>query len=137
MKQQIITIAAITLIALTVSTAQTIPPTEQTKTSRIAANLAIALRSGNTGAIESALRMTAMLRLRFPGADLAALTDAVEGVRERNASGTTRYKAYVVLSFLENPSWYAEEQEIVNANEENFFPAAARRMQHQLLSVNN
>ncbi len=136
MKQQIITIAAITLIALTVSTAQTIPSTEQTKTSRIAANLVTALRSGNTGVTESALRMTALMRLRYPAADLSALADAVEEIREKNASGTTRYKAYITLSFFENPSWYADVREVVHADEMSFFPAASQRMQHQLLSVN-
>ncbi|NUN68606.1 MAG: hypothetical protein HUU02_02735 [Bacteroidetes bacterium] len=136
MKQQIITIAAIALIALTAAHAQTNPSTEQTKSIRIAGNLVNALRSGNTGAVESALRMTALLRLRYPAADLTVLTEEVETVRENHPSGTTRYKAYVVLSFLENPSWYAEERDVLDADEAGFFHAAARRMQHQLLSVN-
>lgn len=136
MKQQIITIAAITLFAVAFTSAQTIPSAERSKFNRITNNLVSALRSGNTGVIESALRMTALMRLRYPDADLSVLGDAVEEIREKNASGTTRYKAYITLSFFENPSWYAGVLEVVNADETRFFPAASQRMQHQLLSVN-
>jgi hypothetical protein len=137
MKQQIITIAAITLFAISITNAQSTVPAENTKIHRITKNLVTALRSGNAGAVESALRMTALTRLRYPAADMSELTEAVEEIREKNSSGTTRYKAYITLSFFENPSWYADVHEVVHADEVSFFPAASQRMQHELLSMNN
>ena len=99
-------------------------------------NLYSALHSENAGVIVSALRITALLKMRYPGADVSSLVETIDEIRTSHPSGTMRYKAYVVLSVCENPEWYSNEHAIVTANDESFFRATSERLQKQLLSEN-
>ncbi|MDP1678115.1 MAG: hypothetical protein Q8L88_14765 [Bacteroidota bacterium] len=110
--------------------------TEDQKVAFATKNLLIGLRSTNLGVIESAIRVTAQMKMRYVAADVSKLVKEMNTVWQKHPSGTIRYKAYIAMSICENPEWYANENSIVTANEENFFQAASVHMQKHLLSVN-
>lgn len=139
MKQYFVTAAAVILIAVQFTAAQ-IPQERATPNNKqitmAAKNLLNGLRSGNTGVIESCMRLTAQMRMRFPEADVNPLVEVIYGIRERYPSGATRYKAHIALSICENPGWFVTRPEVTGANEETFYRAASVRLQEQLLSAN-
>jgi hypothetical protein len=139
MKQTIAIAAIIVLIAVQITAAQSPAvklSTEEKKVAFAAKNLLNGLNSNNTGVVESAMRLTAQLTMRYPATDVNNLVDAINTIWLTHPNGSTRYKAYIALSICQNPEWYAGETAIVTANEETFFRAASVRLQAQLLSVN-
>lgn len=138
MKQQIAIAAAIVMIAIQITSAQQPQQkltTEEKKVAFVTKNLLAGLKTGNPGVMESAMRLTAQLTMKYPSADVNQLVDAVNTIWQTHPSGSTRYKAYITLSICENPQWFAGDPTIVNANEENFFRSASERLQSQLLST--
>lgn len=138
MKQYFVT-AAVILIAVQFTAAQ-IPQTRVTPNEKqitfATKNLLNGLRSGNTGVIESCMRLTAQMKMRFPESDVNGLVEVINEIRERYPSGATRYKAHIALSICENPGWFITRPEVTGANEETFYRAASVRLQEQLLSAN-
>jgi hypothetical protein len=139
MKKQIAIAAAVLFFAVQITAAQTPAvklSTEEKRVAFAAKNLLNGLQSGNTGVIESAMRLTALMTMRYPAADVNNLVEAINTISMTHPNGSTRYKAYITLSICQNPEWYAGETSIIGADEENFFRAASARLQTQLLSVN-
>ncbi len=100
-------------------------------------NLLCGLHSTNPGLVESAMRITAQMTLKYQSADMSALSNALNTIWQSNPSGAMRYKAYIAMSICENPEWYRNDSTITGANEETFFFSASARMRQQLLSDNN
>lgn len=98
-------------------------------------NLAAAFQTGNPGIIESAARLTAVMKMRNPETDVTALTGIMEKISNTHPSGCTRYKMYVALHICSNPEWYANELTAGSADQDSFFRTAATRMQEKLLSA--
>ncbi|MFA6455869.1 MAG: hypothetical protein WCW40_03525 [Bacteroidota bacterium] len=139
MKSRIAVIAALAIF--TVHFAASTEPTKKFNTEEklihfATTNLRTALHSSNPGLIESAMRITSLMKMRYPNADVSELVSTINDIRTSHPSGTTRYKAYIALSICENPEWYSNDHNIVSANEESFFRAASERLQEQLLSDN-
>jgi len=111
-------------------------PTEEKKITYAIKNLHSGLHTNNPGVIESAMRVTAQIKMRFPAVEVSELVDAINDVWLKNPSGSTRYKAYIALSVIKNPEWYVNEFEITTATDETFFKAASVRMQEELLTTN-
>ena len=139
MKTRKALIAVIAMMAIQFTAAQGTAKrfdTEEKKILFATKNLLNALHTANTGVIESAMRITAQMKIRYPATDVSGLTTVMNNVWQNHPSGTTRYKAYLAISICENPEWYSEEKNITTANEDNFFQIASVRMQEQLLSAN-
>ena len=139
MKTRIVLIAIIAVLAIQFTVAQ-VPAkkfiTEEQKIAFATKNLLKALGTANIGVIESAMRITAQMKMQHPTADVSELVNVMNTVWQKHPSGSTRYKAYIAVSICRNPDWYASENTIVTANEENFFQAASARLQEELLSAN-
>jgi hypothetical protein len=138
MKTRIVMMTAITVIAMQFISAREPAKrfnTEEQKVAYATKNLLIGLRSTNPGVIESAIRVTAQMKMRYLAADVSELVKDINALWQKYPSGTMRYKAYIALSICENPEWFANENSIVTANEENFFQAASTHMQKHLLSA--
>ena len=110
--------------------------TEEKKIAFATENLLSGLHSQVSGVIESAMRVTAQMKMRYPQADVLKLVEAVNDIRQDHPSGSMRYKAYLALSICENPDWFKQEPRLATANEEDFYRAASVRLQEKLLSVN-
>ncbi|MBI2427818.1 MAG: hypothetical protein HYV29_03315 [Ignavibacteriales bacterium] len=100
-------------------------------------NLMNGLKSGNTGVIESALRLTAQMKMQYPATDVSDLLRAIDQISVEHPSGTTRYKAYIVSSICLEPEWYSQAQDVITANEENFFRTASAQLNKKLFSNNS
>ena len=140
MKTRIATMAAITLIAIQLTLAGEPAKkfaTEDQTITFVTKNLMNGLRSTNIGLIESAMKMTAQMKMRYPAANVSSLVNVLNELVQNHPSGVTRYKAYIALSVCENPEWYANEETMVTANEENFFQNASNHMQEHLLSASS
>lgn len=100
-------------------------------------NLMKGLRSDNAGVVESAMRVTAQLKMRYPSADIAALVQEIDEIAAEHPSGTMRYKAYITLNICADPEWYLQEENATTTDDVNFFRNASARMQQKLLGVNS
>ncbi len=100
-------------------------------------NLMNGLKSGNAGVMESAMRLTAQLKMRYPATDVSDLVNVIGEVAAKHPSGTTRYKAYIASSVCSEPGWYAKEPNVDSATEEDFFRAASARLNQKLFSNNS
>ena len=139
MKTRIAMITAIVLIAIQFTLAGEPAKRFATAEQTIAfatKNLLVGLHSTNPGVIESAMRISAQMKMRYPSADVSELVKVMNELRQKHPSGTTRYKAYIAISVCEHPESYSDEIGIVTAPEENFFRAASTHMQKLLLSAN-
>ena len=110
--------------------------TEEQKVAFATKNLLSALRLNNPGVIESALQITAQMKMRHPEADVSELVTVMNSIWKKNLSGTIRYKAYLAMSICENPVWFSNLGAFREANDENFFYTASNVLQEHLLSSN-
>lgn len=100
-------------------------------------NIAHGLRSGNAGVIESAMRLTALMKMRYPASDVSNLAGIIDEIAAKHPSGTIRYKAYITLNICADPEWYVQEEKVATADDLTFFRNASARMQQKLLGVNS
>ena len=137
MKQSIALFAVITLIAFHITAAQEPVKkysTDKAKIEFVTKNILSSLKSDNTGVIESVLRLTTEMRMRYPEADMTELVKAMNIIKRNHRNGEIRYKAFVALSVCENPEWYARLMENFSGNSDAFFRSAAKVMNDQLLT---
>ncbi len=139
MKTQMAMMTAIVLMTLQVAMAT--EPTKKfvTQDQKIAfakKNLLAALSSGNMGVIESSMRISAQLKIRYPEENVSALINGINTVWQNHPAGKTRYKAFIAKSICENPEWYCTNTTLTNADDDTFFIIASKQMQEQLLSLN-
>jgi len=140
MKTRIALITAITVMAIQFTLSGEPVKKFATEEKRIAfatKNLLTALQSANTGLVESSMRLTAQMKMRYPATDISKCAEILNDLAQNHPSGVTRYKAYIALSICENPDWYANETTLATADEENFFQIASNHMQEYLLSANS
>lgn len=100
-------------------------------------NLMNGLRSENEGVMESALRLTAQMKMQYPATDVSDLVSVIDEIAVEHRSGTIRYKAYIASSICLEPEWYSQEEKVTAASEENFFRAASARLNQKLFSNNS
>lgn len=100
-------------------------------------NLTMALRSDNAGLVESALLLSAKMKMRYPEADVTPLVTAMERIRMTHTDGVMRYKAFVAASICTNPEWFRTDAGVNGAPDESFFRTASTAMRDRLLSVNS
>lgn len=100
-------------------------------------NLMYGLRSENAGMMESALRLTAVMKMRYPATDVSDLVAVIGEIAAKHPSETTRYKAYIASSICLEPDWYAKEQNVTAATDEDFFRAASARLNQKLFGNNS
>ena len=100
-------------------------------------NIMNGLRSENAGVMESAMRLTAVMKMRYPATDVSDLVVVIGEIAAKHPSGTTRYKAYIASSICSEPDWYAKEQNVTTATDEDFFRAASARLNQKLFSNNS
>lgn len=136
------TIMTAAVLIMTLQFANATEPTlkfnsPEKKISFASKNLLAAIRSENPGVIESAIRVTAQMKMRYPEADVTTLVKAMEDVWLKNPSGALRYKAYIASNICTDPDWYSNDLRTANADDDDFFKAASSRMQEKLLSTNS
>jgi hypothetical protein len=110
--------------------------TEEQKVAFATKNLLSALQLNNPGVIESALQITAQMKMRHPEANVSELVTVMNSIWKKNPSGTIRYKAYLAMSICENPVWFSNLGAFRETNDENFFYTASNVLQEHLLSSN-
>lgn len=66
-----------------------------------------ALRSANTGVVESAIAHVAMIKLTIPECDMTPVKGTIAAVEWRGSTRELRYKAWVVRTLLDNPELFA------------------------------
>lgn len=98
-------------------------------------NLKVGLQSDNIGVLESAMRVTAQLKMRFPAAEVPELVGLLDEITVNHPSGIIRYQAYIASSVCADPEWYSKEQSVTSANDEDFFRAASKRLQQKYFST--
>ena len=139
MKTRIVTMAAAAMMAIQFTMAQEPAKKFASEDQRVAyatKNLLAALQSANDGLVESALRVSAQMKMSHPGANVEGLVSAMNELWKKNPSGSMRYKAYIAMSVCATPEWYAQDKNVASATDDTFFRAASARMQEQLLSIN-
>jgi hypothetical protein len=137
MKQMIAAFAIITLLAVHITAAQEPVKkysTDKAKIEFATKNIIASLSSENDGVVESALRLTAEMKIRYPFADLSGLVTAMNDIKRNHRNGTIRYKAFVAVSICENPEWYTQLMESFSGNSDAFFRSASSVMNEQLLT---
>lgn len=135
------TIAAIAFIAVIhFSTAQETAKKFTTMEQKIEfakKNIKNGLLSDNDGVLESAMRLTAQIKLRYPATDVKELAAILDKISVSHPSGRVRYKAYIASNICSDPQWYNEDVRVAKATEEDFFRVASERLQQKLYSVNS
>ncbi|MBP6672726.1 MAG: hypothetical protein KA247_06230 [Bacteroidetes bacterium] len=134
------TIAVITLIAVHITTAQEPVKkysTEKAKIEFATKNILSCLATDNDGVIESAMRLTAEMKILYPHADMTKLISAMNSIKKNHPNGAIRYKAFVAISVCENPEWYARLMESYSENNDTFFRSASGVLNEQLLTQAN
>lgn len=131
------TIAVITLIAVHITTAQ--EPikkysNDKAKIEFATKNFLLCLGTDNDGVVESALRLTAEMKILYPHADMTKLVSVMNSIKKNHRNGAIRYKAFVAVSICENPEWYAQLKESFSGNNDAFFRSASEKMKEQLLT---
>lgn len=99
-------------------------------------NVLRGLQSENTGLIESCIKMAAKIKLKAPSLDVGKLHETLDELSITHPSATVRYKAYIASTICDDPEWYAQDKNIVAADDEQFFIHAARRLQQKLFGLN-
>jgi len=100
-------------------------------------NYLMGLRSDNTGLVESCIKMVAKTKLLMPKTDTEELQEQLDELSVKHPSAKVRYKAYIVSNICANPEWFAQELNVANADEEQFFINAAQRLQQKLLGASS
>ena len=111
--------------------------TKEQKVELAKKNLMIGLHSENTGLVESCVKMVAKVKLFAPSADVAELQEVLDELSVTHPSATVRYKAYIASNICSDPEWFAKENSVVTADEDQFFIKAARRLQQKLFGLNS
>ncbi|MDD8019324.1 MAG: hypothetical protein PHP42_13210 [Bacteroidota bacterium] len=109
-------------------------PTLEKKIEYAKKNWIAALQTENEGVIESVMRIVSKFKLQHPAVDVKELKEAFDIISLTNPSGAVRYKAYIASSICTDPEWYAQEQRVLTAVEENFFRVASTRLHQKLIS---
>ena len=133
--------AAMLAVTIAVSTACSESPQKrfanlERKIERAKKNYMVALQSGKTGLVESAIKMVAKMKLRVPSADVTELQEVLDEISVTHPSATIRYKAYIASAVCNDPLWYASEDTLMATDEEQFFIAASHRLQQKLFGLN-
>lgn len=137
MKQTFAIIAAVIIAAAQITSAQETAkkfPTEESRTAFATKNILVSFRTGNEGVVESALRLTAEMKMRYPATDMTDLVKAMTVIKKEHKNGTIRYKAFVAISVCENPEWYGRLMNNDSENNEHFFRSASNVLNEQLLT---
>jgi hypothetical protein len=98
-------------------------------------NILFGLASGNEGITESVMVLTAKIVLMAPQTDLTEIRTHIERIASAHASGTLRYKAFILMQILEDPERFADVDTLRGLEPEAFFIAVARQLQRQLLAA--
>lgn len=139
MKTRTLVIAAAILIAVQYGDAGENGKKFNTNNEKIAyatKNLMKGLNSTNAGVVESSIRMTAQMKMKYPAADVTTLQEVLNAIATTHKSGSVRYKAYIASNICSDPTWFSNEQSIADADQENFFRAASQRLHQRLLTTN-
>lgn len=100
-------------------------------------NLIMGLNSDNTGLIESCIKLAAKIKLYLPSTDIAKVQEVLDELSITHRSPTVRYKAYIASNICSDPEWYAQENSVITADEDQFFINAAHRLQQKLFGLNS
>ena len=128
MKTRIVLMAAIVIMTIQFTIAEEPAKkfdTEEKKIAYAKKNLLSSLHSTNPGVIESAMRITAQMKMRYQAAVVSELVNVMNKIWQGHPSGTMRYKAYIAMSICGNPEWYSNENTIAMAHDESFFKTAS------------
>lgn len=137
MKTRTALITVLVLIALQFTFTQESVKKFDTEDKKIAfakKNLLASIQSSNTGVVESALRITAQLKMQYPAQDVSEIVEVMDELWLNHQNGRVRYKAYIAKSICETPEWYAHNGSLSELFDDNFFSVASDRMKEQLLS---
>lgn len=139
MKTRIATIAIVIIMMMQFTTAQNSKKiiSQEKKIEFITKNLLVGLHSTNPGVVQSAIRVTAQMKMRYPSANMSKLMTALNSIWRNNPSGAMRYKAYIAMSICEKPEWYGYVDNETPSNEDSFFITTSAQMREHLLSDNN
>lgn len=98
-------------------------------------NIAVGLQSENTGLMESAIRMTAQLKMKYPATDISALVTMLNKISVTHPIGKIRYTAYVSSIICSDPHWFLSDDSVAHASDESFFRVASGRLQQKFFSA--
>lgn len=99
-------------------------------------NYVACLRSGNEGAMESALGQIARMQLSVTDVRFSALTKEVAKLTADDQPERIRYKAYLVENLCGNPALFAAEGAKKYNDTDEMFSAIATRLQETYLTMN-
>ena len=108
--------------------------TEQSRIFFAIKNIIAGLQSDNEGVVESALRLSAEMKMRYPDADMSGMIRTMNSIKKNHRNGTIRYKAFIVLSVCENPEWYTELMGHWQKSGDAFFRTASNLLNDHLLT---
>lgn len=97
-------------------------------------NLERALNSDNHGVVESAIFMSAKLKLFYPQQNTESLEKLLDNLTDTGETETIRYKAYLAFQFMTNATSLANiEKEDYKASDQ-FFRLLADEKENRLLA---
>jgi hypothetical protein len=140
----VITTAAITLGSVTLAWSQaTTPgyfssPRHYTMVNLESAqqNYLLALNTVNRGVVESAIAQMTTIGLIVPDRVTLQMKQKIRELASSGATASIRYKAYLTLMVVENPSLFVNERALTFADSEHLYSAIADRLQGHLVAEN-
>ena len=77
------------------------------------------------------------MKLQVPSTDVTELREELDELSVTHPSATVRYKAYIASSICADPEWYAQENSVVTADQNQFFIGATQRLHQKLFGLNS
>jgi hypothetical protein len=110
-------------------------PIPNARLERAKKNIAAGMRSKNDGLMEASFMLVAKMKMKFPEESVAALKSILDSIAVADGTEAVRYKAYLSSHICSDPDWFAMDSAIASADVEQFFPAAARRLQQKIFGM--
>jgi hypothetical protein len=111
-------------------------PSVESRIERAKKNMLVGIRLENEGVVEAIIYRMALIKMRYPATDFSKLQSILDDYAISYPIERIRYKAYIVSNILHDPSWYARDESLTQAQVESFFTLAAVRLQDKLLGAN-
>jgi hypothetical protein len=100
-------------------------------------NCVMGMKSENDGLVKGCIALAAKIKLRIPSTDIEEIEKMLTELSEEHFSPVVRYEAYIALQICNDPEWFAEDTHVTTAENEQFFIAAANRLQQKLFGLNS
>ena len=135
MKTTILTLAIVAVLAAQIGFAKSPYRTFEQRVQLGVKNYEMALKSDNTGLLESGIILIAKMKIRIPNLEIENLQEQLAELTLHHPSATVRYKAHIASAICENPQWFAQSGTTPAGDDEQFFILAEHRLQEKLFGL--